>query len=138
MKSECDNPKPSTSKATPPCDLDQSSDINNLPTPSPEPKNTRHNTASNSKPTKNKNPKTGDVEHDLLNTMKETMNSLGEVFAKRKSATNLPEKVQDPKSPDIHDMWSKLLATKVRKMDESVIDDFKLEVDTLANTYMKK
>ena len=69
--------------------------------------------------------------------MKDTMSSI-DVLVKH----NITKKTQNecstsnPPETDDHDIWAKLLASKVRRMSQENADQFKLEVDTKALQFL--
>ena len=108
-------------------DMDQintSSDCGSLPTPSTSKQQCPPKT--HVRPSrKNKNKKnSGDEEKTFVKSMAKTIN-------------NMNDMVSNKNPQDEHDMWAKLLATKVRRMDQDKGDQFKLRVDTLAFEYLK-
>ena len=110
-----------------------------LPTPSPAKDETPTHTASKPPKKNNKGAKNScGAEQEFLSSMKNTMNTMVEAIGTRQQAAKNQKSPSPDKSADEHDIWAKLLATKVRRMDHQVADDFKLEVDTLAVSYLKK
>ena len=104
-------------------EIKDSSGCDSLPTPSPSKPGTsskpQRKTSIKSTATKKK----GDEEKTFVRSMTKTINNMNDMV------TN--------KSPqDEHDMWAKVLASKVRRMDADKRDEFKLKVDTLALSYL--
>ena len=68
--------------------------------------------------------------------MNKTITTLGAFVDQRKK--DLEKSATNPNiQEDEHDMWAKLLATKVRKMDELDGLQFKCDVDNMALQYLK-
>ena len=109
-----------------------SPDGGDLPTPSPEATNRKAQSSggrTRSKPTKSTKSSTAD--HEFLQSMTQTVTNLGDAFVQSQKEKNHGPSVSHIEEDD-HEMWAKILARKVRRMDEIVGDQFKVEVDIMA------
>ena len=80
-----------------------------------------------------KNPKKDDgAETEFMSTLSNTLTSIGDIVTKQHQ-----QPVTSAPVEDAHDMWAKLVAIKVRRMDEMKAEEFKLRVDTLALEFLK-
>ena len=109
-----------------------SPDGGDLPTPSPEATNRKAKSSggrSRSKATKSA--KSANADHEFLQSMTQTVTNLGDAFVQtQKDRRNAPSVSHIEE--DEHEMWAKILARKVRRMDETVGEQFKIEVDIMA------
>ena len=69
--------------------------------------------------------------------MSQTVSNIGETFAQSQRKQGNSQSTANAEE-DEHDIWGRLLAKKVRRMDKNVIDQFKLEVDSKALKYLNK
>ena len=70
--------------------------------------------------------------------MTKTLNSIEEMVTHKKNKASDPSSSENQQPADDHDIWAKLLASKVRRMNEDVGDEFKLQVDTMALQFLQK
>ena len=63
--------------------------------------------------------------------MTKTVTNLGDAFVQSQRNKNSGASVSQVDEDD-HDLWAKILARKVRRMDQVVGDQFKIDVDIMA------
>ena len=117
--------------------LNLSSNNDELPTPSPPEKDIPEPKTRKSTTKKEKNKVSPDEEKEFMQNVSTTVKTLGDLVGAQKSQASTSGAQSNPEEDD-RDIWAKLLAKKVRRMEPMDGEEFMLKVDTLALTYLKK
>ena len=109
-----------------------SPDGDELPTPSPKASKTNpRSSGGGSRNKSTKSSKSSKADHEFLESMTKTVSNLGDAFVQSQKNKNSGASVSNVDEDD-HDLWAKILARKVRRMDQVVGDQFKIDVDIMA------
>ena len=130
--------KKSKPKSTSNEEINSSSDSGNLPTPSPVKDDSPKTTKRKSGKKNNKKTDRDEAEINFVNRMDKTINTFEQIATQKAGQADNPTSSKNQSPEDEHDTWARLVASKVHRMNPLVLDDFKLEVDTLAVNYLKK
>ena len=76
------------------------------------------------------------VQEKFITECNATISNLGKLITDKKKKP--PSSTQSHASDDDTDVWAKLLANKIKKMESIEGEEFKLEVDMLAMKRLKK